>query len=176
MLEDAPPLDRDRLKRQVAEALDEAPGSMTSQLARRFNVAEADIIRALPEDRVTELDIGRWEALLRALEPIGRVHVICNSAAVPLECFGQFGNFSRTGPFFNVQTKSLDMHIRHERLASVFAVQKPSHSDERITYSVQFFDGDGRSAFKVFLNFGHAAEDERVAFFHELRERLAAAS
>ena len=57
------------------------------------------------------------------------------------------------GWFFNVQTK-LDMHIRWPRLGTAFAVEKPGHLDGVPTLSVQFFDKDGQSAFKVFLSFG----------------------
>ena len=46
------------------------------------------------------------------------------------------------------------MHIRGARLATVFAVVKPSHIDGVDTLSFQFYDRDGAAAFKVFVTFG----------------------
>jgi putative hemin transport protein len=99
--------------------------------------------------------------------------VIASNASVTLECFGEFGNFSTWGEFFNVQTRSLDMHIRFKRLAAVFAVQKPGHMDGVNTLSFQFFDQRGTAAFKVFLTFGgDAPTPERIQQFVQIRDRF----
>lgn len=154
----------------VAEAVSRNPKAMTPQIARELGVPEAEVIRYLPGKRSTELDAGRWEDLIRGLEPLGKVHVIVNTGAVVLEAFGQFGNFSLTGPFFNVQTSSLDMHIRHTELGPIFAVEKPSHMDGVNTLSFQFFTKSGQAAFKVFLTFGgDAPPPEKIAQFETLR-------
>jgi putative hemin transport protein len=114
--------------------------------------------------------------LIKAFEAVGKVHVIVNNGSVVLEAFGQFGGFSLTGPFFNVQTDSLDMHISHAKLASVFAVIKPGHMDGVDTLSFQFFTPEGSAAFKVFLTFGTKAPSaERRAQFEELKQCFAKA-
>jgi putative heme iron utilization protein len=160
--------------RQVREALERNPGTMTMQLARHLGVPEAEIVRALPEGRAVELDAGRWEEIIRSFEVMGTVHVIVSNGAATLESVGQFGGFSTWGDFFNVQTKKLDMHIRWPQLGAVFAVEKRSHlSDEVTTLSVQFFDRSGQSAFKVFLNFGGKPTTQRQQQFVALRDRFA---
>src|SRR5207248_9334666 len=141
------------------------PSQMTLQLARQLGVPEAEVIRAMPEGRSIELDLGRWEELLTSLAELGKVHVIVSNGCVTSEVVGEFGGFSTWGEFFNVQSKSLDMHIRHAQLAAAFAVEKPSHMDGVSTHSFQFFDRDGASAFKVFVTFGEKAPPERVAAF-----------
>jgi putative heme iron utilization protein len=147
---------------------------MTVQLARELGVPEEQVIRALPASRVTELDVSRWEELLRALEPLGRVHVIVTNGAVTLEAFGTFGNFSTFGEYFNVQTKDLDMHVRPATLGAAFAVEKPGHLDGVNTLSFQFYDRAGAAAFKVFLTFGGANPPaEKVDAFAAIRERFA---
>jgi putative heme utilization carrier protein HutX len=156
----------------VGEALRESPNQMTSQLARDLGLPEAEVVRHLPDGRAVELDAGRWEELIRALEEFGKVHVIVSNGGATLEAVGQFGNFSTWGEFFNVQTKSLDMHVRWPQLASIFAVEKPSHMDGRTTLSVQFYDQKGDAAFKVFIVFAGTPTPERVAQFHGLRERF----
>jgi len=98
------------------------------------------------------------------------VHVIVSNAAATLEAIGQFGNFSKTGQFFNVQTQSLDMHLRWQEIGAIFAVEKPGHLDGNKTFSFQFFDRGGHSAFKVFLNFGSRIPPEKAERFVQVRD------
>ena len=145
---------------------------MTLQVARQFNVPEADVIRALPPERVVELDASRWREIIVRLEQVGTVHVIVSNGATTIEAMGIFGGFSTMGEFFNVQTKSLDLHIRWAELGAVFAVEKPGHLDKQPTKSVQFFDRSGAAAFKVFLNFNRQIAVPSRDFFDELREQF----
>src|SRR5438445_769719 len=156
---------------EIRAAVERNPRKMTLQLARDLGVPEVDVIRAFPPDRVTELDVARWEDLLRALEAFGPVRVLVSNGATTIEADGQFGGFSTAGEFFNVQTDTLDMHIRWQQLAAVFAVEKPGHRDGTATRSFQFFDQTGAAAFKVFLNFGGPIQPEREAKFIELRNK-----
>ena len=158
---------------RIREAFNLNRSKMTMILARELGVNELEVIRALPDGLSVELDVTKWEELIRSFESLGNSHVIASNGAVTLECFGEFGNFSTWGDFFNVQTKSLDMHIRFKELAAVFAVQKPGHMDGVNTLSFQFFDKRGSSAFKVFLTFGGAAPTaERVKQFTDIRDRF----
>jgi putative heme iron utilization protein len=148
---------------------------MTSVLARRHRLREIDVIGVLPPEQVTELDAGKWEAILRSFEDVGDVHVIMSNRSGVMEAFGRFGNFSRMGPYFNVLTKSLDMHLLPDTFARIFSVEKPSHMDGKPTLSIQFFNIDGDAAFKVFFSFGKAAPtDERRTMWERMRERFQA--
>lgn len=161
------------LASRVRARLAQDPKVMTMQLAREFGVPEADVIRSLPEGQTVELDAARWEEVIRDLANLGQVHVISSNGTVTLECFGEFGNFSTWGDYFNVQTKSLDMHIRFREIAAIFAVEKPSHMDGVNTISLQFYDRRGGSAFKVFLTFGGKAPPaEKFAGFKAIREKF----
>ena len=154
-------------------AVQREPRKMTVQLARELGVPEVQVIRAMPEGMAVELDVARWEELIRSFERLGRVHVIVTNGSVTLEAFGAFGHFSTFGPYFNVQTKDLDMHLRPATLGAAFAVQKPGHMDGVNTLSFQFYDQSGAAAFKVFLTFGgNAPPAEKVAQFEDLRERF----
>jgi putative hemin transport protein len=157
---------------RIRAAVEKNPRKMTLQLARDLGVPEVEVIRAFPTDRVMELDIARWEELLTSFEAFGSVRVLVSNGATTIEIDGQFGGFSTAGEFFNVQTDSLDMHIRWEQLAAAFAVEKPGHMDGMATRSFQFFDQSGAAAFKVFLNFGGPIPPEREALFVELREKF----
>jgi putative hemin transport protein len=154
---------------RIRAAIQKNPRQMTLQLAHDLGVPEVEVIRALPPDRVTELDVARWEELLQSLEAFGSVRVLVSNGATTIEADGQFGGFSTAGEFFNVQTETLDMHIRWRQLAAAFAVEKPGHMDGVPTRSFQFFDQAGAAALKVFLNFGAAIESEREARFQAIR-------
>jgi len=138
----------------IREAYNTDRSQMTLMLAYKLRVPEVDVIRALDGDTAHELDFSRWEAIIRAFEDLGNVHVIVSNGATTIEVYGQFGKFTNADGFLNVRTKSLDMHIRSWELASVFAFRKPSHLDGHESLSFQFFDKRGSAAFKVFLNLG----------------------
>ena len=55
---------------RIRAAVEKNPRKMTLQLARDLGVPEVEVIRAFPADRVTELDIARWEELLCELRGI----------------------------------------------------------------------------------------------------------
>lgn len=156
----------------IRAAVEKNPRKMTLQLARDLGVPEVEVIRAFPPDRVLELDMGRWQELIQSFEAFGSVRVLVSNGATTIEVDGQFGGFSTAGEFFNVQTDTLDMHIRWQQLAAVFAVEKPGHMDGTATRSFQFFDQTGAAALKVFLNFGGPIAPEREARFMDLRTRF----
>ncbi len=147
---------------------------MTLMVAREMRVPEVEVIRSLEGDIACELDSSRWEEIIRSFEGLGNVHVIVSNGATTLEAFGQFGKFSNTDGFFNVQSKSLDMHIRSWELDSVFAFRKPSHTDGREALSFQFYDRRGDAAFKVFLTFGgHDPSPELLQKYIQLTQKFA---
>ncbi|MEX2162166.1 MAG: ChuX/HutX family heme-like substrate-binding protein [Anaerolineales bacterium] len=157
----------------IREAFDRDRKQMVLLLARQLGVPEVDVVRAMPDEMLDELDFPRWQEIVRAFETLGDVHVIVSNGATTLECVGQFGKFSTSQGFFNVQTKSLDMHIRAQALASVFAVRKPSHTDGKEALSFQFFDAQGNAAFKVFLTFGGKdPSSERQAQYSAIIEQF----
>ena len=161
------------VRERVRAAVRNSPAAMTMQLARQLGVPEVQVIRALPEGRAVELDTKRWEEIISAFERLGDIHVIVSNGSVTSEVVGRFGGFSCWGEFFNVQSGSLDMHIRHARLAAAFAIEKPSHMDGVSTLSFQFYDLDGAAAFKAFVTFGGAAPDpERAALFAAIRDQF----
>src|SRR5215831_3448144 len=158
------------MRDRIQAAIRDNPNQMTMLLARQFEVPEVEVVRAFPDDRAIELDGQRWEELIRSLLAFGNVHVIVSNGGATLEANGQFGNFSTTGDFFNVQTKSLDMHIRWREIGAAFAVEKPGHLDGKKTLSFQFFDRSGHSAFKVFLGFGGSIAPDKAERFVQVRD------
>lgn len=159
-------------RQEIQKRLQANPGEMTLQLARQLHVPEAEIIRLLPQGRSEELELARWQEMFTVFAEWGNVHVIVSNATVTCEVVGEFGGFSIWDEFFNVQSPSLDLHLRWPRLGSVFAVEKPSHMDGSRTLSIQFFDDQGHSALKVFLNFGGKPSAEKQEQFTRFKDRF----
>ncbi len=144
------------LKQRVQEYLEKNPRAMTLEMARQLAIPEANVVRYLPDNRATELDASRFADIMAKCEGMQNVHIIVSNAAATMESTGTLGGFSTSSGYFNIQSDSIDMHIRSGAIASAFAVMKPSHMTGTPTLSLQFFSEAGDSAFKAFLTFGQS--------------------
>jgi putative hemin transport protein len=128
------------------------PSRMTMMAARKFAVPEQSVVETLcGEWPIEKLRDGVFHELMESLPTLGLMRVFVRSRAAVIESVGTFGGFSESGPFFNVQTETLDMHILHQEIASIYAVRKIGHDSSFVTHSFQFFDRQGDAAFKAFL-------------------------
>jgi putative hemin transport protein len=128
------------------------PSRMTMMAARKFAVPEQAIVDALVGHwPVVRLRQGVFRELIETLPTLGLMRVFVRSRAAVIESVGEFGGFSETGPFLNVQTETLDMHIMHEEIGPIYSVRKIGHDSDFVTHSFQFFDRSGDAAFKAFL-------------------------
>jgi putative hemin transport protein len=147
---------------------------MTMMAARKLGVPERTVLDALVGFwPVVRLRPGAFRPLVEALGELGPMRVFVRSKAAVMETVGTFGGLSETGPFLNVQTDTLDMHIFHDEIAAVYSVEKTGHDTTFATHSFQFFDRRGDSAFKAFLwdNFPDVPA-HRVEHFRELTRRF----
>jgi len=151
------------------------PSRMTMMAARKFEVPEQVVVDALVGQwPIVRLKPGCFSELMKALPGLGVMRVFVRSRAAVIESVGEFGGYSETGPFFNVQTETLDMHILHAEIGSIYAVKKVGHDSDFVTHSFQFFDQAGEAAFKAFLweDFPKVPPG-RIATFEDLSRRLA---
>jgi putative hemin transport protein len=148
---------------------------MTMMAARKFGIPEREIVDALVGQwPIIPLKVEAFRELVEAFPELGLMRVFVRSKAAVIESVGVFGGFSETEPFFNVQTDTLDMHILHAEIGSIYAVRKIGHDSTFETHSFQFFDHSGDAAFKAFLweNFPNVPP-ERVEAFQALAARFA---
>jgi len=152
---------------------------MTLMASRHFGVPERAILDALRGAPAAEswpiqrLRDGVLRELLEALVEFGPMRVFVRSRAAILEVVGTFGGLSETGPFLNVQTDTIDMHILADQVAALYAVEKIGHDTDIVTHSFQAFDAFGDAAFKAFLWEGFPdVPPPRVAAFRALAARL----
>ncbi len=152
----------------------EDPSRMTMMAARKFSVPERVVVDALVGQwPIVRLREGGFRDLMEALPELGLMRVFVRSRAAVIESVGVFGGYSETGPFFNVQTDTLDMHILHAEIGPIYSVRKVGHDSHFVTHSFQFFDKAGDAAFKAFLweDFPNVPP-ERVEAFQALTSRL----
>lgn len=164
------------LKEQIAEDLEKNPAQFTGVLARRYGVSELDILRAHPEEKCCELNPEKIEDVIRELETLGTMMVICTNEAAILEVNGRFGGYSKEMGFFNILTDTLDMHLTLKNITSAFCHIKKPHTGGNVTHSLQFYKEDGRPAFKAFILKSNAEEfgdnyDEQIEGWKSLREK-----
>jgi putative hemin transport protein len=167
----------DELTESIRGYFQDDPSRMTLMAARKFAVPEQSVVEALvgrwPIVRLRE---GVFRELVESLPSLGLMRVFVRSRAAVIESVGHFGGFSETGPFFNVQTDTLDMHIMHGEIGPIYSVRKIGHDSDFVTHSFQFFDRSGDAAFKAFLweDFPQVPAS-RVESFEELTGRFAEA-
>ncbi len=167
-------LDADRLD-AVRAWFREDPSRMTMMASRKFAVPEGVIVATLiGQWPIIRLRDDAFRELMEELPGLGTMRVFVRSKAAVIESVGVFGGFSETGPFFNVQTDTLDMHILHDEIGAIYAVEKRGHDSDNATHSFQFFDKLGDAAFKAFLweNFPDVPA-ARIETFRALASRLA---
>jgi putative hemin transport protein len=169
-------MDANGLTAAIRDYFGDDRSRMTMMAARHFHVPERTVVEALVGHwPIVRLRDGVFRELVEALPELGLMRVFVRSKAAVIESVGVFGGFSLTGPFFNVQTDTLDMHILHEEIGSVYAVEKVGHDTDIVTHSFQFFDRAGDAAFKAFLweDFPKVPA-ARVETFRTLTARFAA--
>ncbi len=154
------------------------PSRMTMMAARKFAVPEQQVVEAL----VGQMPIRRlrpdcFHELMGELSGLGPMRVFVRSKVAVIESVGVFGGYSEAGPFFNVQTDTLDMHIFPDEVASIYSIEKTGHDSTFATHSFQFFDRQGDAGFKAFLwdKFPDVPE-ETVESFRALAMRLESGS
>src|SRR4051812_43654163 len=141
---------------QIVEAIrsyfGEDRSRMTMMAARKLGISEQAVVDALVGMwPIVPLRVEAFRELVESFPALGLMRVFVRSRAAVIESVGVFGGFSESGPFFNVQTDTLDMHILHEEIAAIYSVNKIGHDSTFETHSFQFFDHSGDAAFKAFL-------------------------
>src|ERR1700722_11406239 len=143
-------MDAQPLNESIRAYFQDDPSKMTMMAAPKFGVPEQVVVEALVDHwPIVRLRDGVFRDLMESLPTLGEMRVFVRSRAAVIESVGHFGGYSETGPFFNVQTDTLDMHILHAEIGPFYSVRKVGHDSDFVTHSFQFFDKVGDAAFKA---------------------------
>jgi putative heme utilization carrier protein HutX len=154
----------EQFQETVRARVRENPSVMPRALAEELGVAEAEVIRALPEDMRAAAPAGDFEAIWGAMCGWEKVTFIAVNPGIIVEvpCRLPKGRFAHG--MFNLMDKAspLGGHILAHKVAQVWLVSKPFFGLE--SHSVQFFDAEGGILFSVY-----AGRDESRAVLDSVR-------
>lgn len=165
------------LRRQHDERRAERPREHARDAAVALGTTEAELVDASPRRPpgapglgVTRLDPARLRDVFPAFATLGEVKTMTRNEHAVLERWGAFeGVEAGPGPLGQVVGEAIDLRLFFDHLGSGFAVVEPGRAGGTLRRSVQLFDRQGDSAFKVYL------EDEaRTGAFDALVRDLAA--
>jgi putative heme degradation protein len=145
------------LREKLARKLAANPGIKTALLADALGCREADLFAVWPDDTVRRLDPTRSEEIIRSLEAMGPLYVVVRNPTCVMEVTGAFGGFSQSGPWFNVATENLHLHIQLGGIQSAYLRIAPGPGGSP-SASAQFFDTAGESCLKAFAFGAEKAE------------------
>lgn len=139
------------LKAEVSARMAANPSLMPRNVARELGLAEATIIKALPDAMRLPIAAEHAVAVWEAITHWEKVTFYAETPGVILEipCVLPKGKVGHG--MYNVLGKqgAFGGHVLLEALASIWLVSKPAFGLE--SHSVQFFDGDGHLCFAVYL-------------------------
>ena len=168
---------RAALRRQHEDRRAERPREHARDAARALGTTEAELVDATPRRApgargpgVTPLDPSRLREVFPAFATLGVVKTMTRNEHAVLERWGAFESVEAgPGPLGQVVGTDIDLRLFFDHLASGFAVVEPGRSEGTWRRSVQLFDRQGDSAFKVYLE-----EQSRVDAFEAIARTLAA--
>ena len=142
----------------------EEPGLRPRDIAKRLNVAEAQLVASRCGDGVSRLR-GPWSELVRSLPSLGKVMVLTRNESVVHEKVGRFDNISVFQNMGMVLNEDVDLRIFFNHWYYGFSVTEETRGGTR--RSLQFFDADGTAVHKVYLRV-----DSQERAFHRLAQEF----
>ncbi len=118
-------------------------------MLRDFGVSRRQAMRLAPDGYVTQISVA---SLKRILEGVSErdldIMVFIGSRGCIQIHTGKMKKLLQTGPWFNVLDPEFNMHLREDRIESVWLVKKPT--EDGIVTSLEAFDADGNIIVQFF--------------------------
>jgi len=113
-----------------------------SALLRRSGLSKGALVQQLAPEFATRLTDGTVESLLRiaANEQLPIMVFVRNRGCLQVHS-GPIAALKQVGPWFNVMDRDFHLHLRTDKIASVWAIRKPSA--QGMVVSVEAFADDG---------------------------------
>ncbi|HYC54406.1 MAG TPA: ChuX/HutX family heme-like substrate-binding protein [Candidatus Binatia bacterium] len=136
------------IKDAWAELVRSRPRLHQREAADLLGISEAALVASRCGDGAVRLQ-PKWREILAELPKVGTVKTITRNAHAVHETIGRYGGVSLAGDVAIVQSPDLDLRMLLGAWASGYALSENVASGPR--WSVQFFDRNGTSVHKVFL-------------------------
>lgn len=146
-------------------------------LAREHGVTTLEATRMLPAANCRWAPAAAFADIFAALTQWGDVLFLVHTPNVILECAGPVPPGSSARGYFNLSGKGpIGGHLKADRCAAIAFVRRPFMGLD--SCSIQFFDLDGESMFKIFVRrqADRSLDPDQVEAFDALAQRFAAAA
>lgn len=154
------------LRARWEEAAAAEPRSFPSEIARRLQVSEGELLASKIGHGYTRLR-REWPEILQSLSGLGEVKAITRNEAAVLERNGRYPEFQHFGMHSMFVGEAIDLRITLHEWHFALAASNPVKNGRPESHSLQFFAKDGVAVHKLFLTPGSelAAFEQLVARF-----------
>jgi putative hemin transport protein len=118
-------------------------------ILRNFRVARQQAMRLAPEGFVRELSADATVRMLEAAaaDAVPIMVFVANRGCIQIHT-GNVEKLMPTGPWFNVLDPKFNLHLRQDKVATVYLVRKPSTDGD--VHSIEAFDAGGNMIIQFF--------------------------
>lgn len=157
----------------LRERLVRTPGVILESLAEEHGISLRRVVACLPGEMRVEVPGGCFQDVMGDVAGWGSVTFIVHTADGVFEFQGAVPSGSEGRGYFNLQQASgIGGHIRADRCAAIVFLRRPFMG--KATASIQFFNHEGGSMFKIFVGRGVDGElcPEQLERFDALGQRF----
>ncbi len=168
---DAPARDK------LVARLGQNPDGILESLAKEHGVTLVEATRMLPPGHVRWTGAENFQSIMAELATWGEVLFLVHTPSIVLEVKGSIPPGVQGRGYFNLHGESpIGGHLKEDRCASIAFVRRPFMGMDGA--SVQFFDADGGSMFKVFVRrtADKKLDQAQLAQFEDLAARYGEAA
>jgi putative hemin transport protein len=161
------PVEGPKVRPEKAEALREGWAGLTDthqflRLCAKLKMNRLGAYRTVGAPWVRPLDPGATEAMLQAVREAGIAVMIFvgNRGCIQIHS-GPIHRLAPMGPWQNVMDPGFNLHLRADKVAELWTVEKPTQRGPAV--SVEAFDAEGGLIFQIF-GLGKPEQDTRPAW------------
>lgn len=169
MSQSSAPADLDAIRRELAEN----PGGVLESTASQHGLSLQAVVELLPQEMWARVPGDLFVEVMQDLTEWGDVTVIAHTRDIILEVEGPVPPGKLGHGFYNLHGDSpIGGHLRADNCKAIVFLRRPFMGKESV--SVQFFNEEGGSMFKVFVgrDENRALKPEQVERFEALKARL----
>lgn len=163
------PADLDAIRRELAEN----PGGVLELTASQHGLSLQAVVELLPQEMWARVPGDLFVEVMQDLTEWGDVTVIAHTRDIILEVEGPVPPGKLGHGFYNLHGDSpIGGHLRADNCKAIVFLRRPFMGKESV--SIQFFNAEGGSMFKVFVgrDENRALKPEQVERFEALKARL----
>ena len=159
---------------KIRAALEAKPDGVLETIARQENVPLRAVVAELPKGEATLIEGSKFEEIWSELTSWGEVLFLIHTKDVVAEIEGPLPPGTSGQGYFNVHGDSpIGGHFKAVNCTEILLIDRKFHG--RRSCSVQFFNGEGESMFKVFVRRDKERNllPEQLAKFEALKAKVA---